>query len=69
MSLGKHTNASIEEGMVRHMVLNSLRSYRVKFGDEFPFLVDCCLRGIVAKEFKVIAKKRIQFNFMFCKFK
>jgi hypothetical protein len=29
----------------------------VKFGDEFPFLVDCCLRGIVAKEFKIIAQK------------
>jgi 5'-3' exonuclease len=42
MSLGKHTNASIEEGMVRHMVLNSLRSYRVKFGDEFGELVIAC---------------------------
>jgi len=42
MSLGKHTNASIEEGMVRHMVLNSLRSYRVKFGDEYGELVIAC---------------------------
>lgn len=42
MSLGKHTNASIEEGMVRHMVLNSLRSYKVKFGDEYGELVIAC---------------------------
>jgi 5'-3' exonuclease len=42
MSLGKHTNAPIEEGMVRHMVLNSLRSYRVKFGHEYGELVIAC---------------------------
>jgi hypothetical protein len=42
MSLGKHTNAPIEENMVRHMVLNSLRSYRVKFGSEFGELVIAC---------------------------
>lgn len=42
MSLGKHTNASIEEGMVRHMVLNSLRSYRSKFSDEFGEMVIAC---------------------------
>ena len=42
MSLGKHTNASIEENMVRHMVLNSLRSYRVKFGEEYGELVIAC---------------------------
>lgn len=42
MSLGKHTNASIEENMVRHMVLNSLRSYRMKFGSEFGELVIAC---------------------------
>jgi hypothetical protein len=42
MSLGKHTNASVEENMVRHMVLNSLRSYRVKFGSEFGELVIAC---------------------------
>ena len=42
MSLGKHTNASIEEGMVRHMVLNSLRSYKVKFGHEYGELIIAC---------------------------
>lgn len=39
MQLGNHTNADIEEGMVRHMVLNSLRSYKIKFGDEYGEIV------------------------------
>ena len=39
MQLGNHTNAQVEEGMIRHMVLNSLRSYKAKFGDEFGELV------------------------------
>jgi 5'-3' exonuclease len=42
MSLGKHTNATIEENMVRHMVLNSLRSYKAKFSAEFGELVIAC---------------------------
>jgi hypothetical protein len=42
MSLGKHTNASIEENMVRHMILNSLRSYRTKFSSEFGEMVIAC---------------------------
>ena len=42
MSLGNHTNAQIEENMVRHMVLNALRSFKVKFGDEFGELVVAC---------------------------
>ena len=42
MQLGNHTNAQIEESMVRHMVLNSLRSYKQKFGDEFGELVIAC---------------------------
>ena len=42
MQLGNHTNAEIEEGMVRHMVLNSLRSYRTKFGPEYGELVIAC---------------------------
>ena len=40
--LGNYTNASIEENMVRHMVLNSLRSYRQKFFAEFGELVIAC---------------------------
>lgn len=32
----------VEEDLVRHMVLNSLRSYRNKFSDEYGELVICC---------------------------
>jgi len=39
MQLGTHTNAKIEENMVRHMILNSIRSYKVKFGAEFGEVV------------------------------
>jgi hypothetical protein len=42
MQLGNHTNAEIEENMVRHMVLNSLRSYKSKFGDEYGEMVIAC---------------------------
>lgn len=42
MQIGNHTNAQIEENMVRHMVLNSLRSYRVKFAEEYGELVIAC---------------------------
>jgi len=42
MQLGNHTNAQLEENMVRHMVLNSLRSYKVKFGDEYGEMVIAC---------------------------
>lgn len=30
--LGNHTNAQLEENMLRHMILNSLRYYKTKFG-------------------------------------
>lgn len=42
MQIGNHTNAELEESMVRHMVLNSLRSYRSKFKDEYGELVIAC---------------------------
>lgn len=42
MQLGNHTNAQIEENMVRHMILNSLRSYRVKFGADYGEMVIAC---------------------------
>lgn len=42
MQLGNHTNAQLEENMVRHMVLNSLRSYRVKFCSEYGEMVIAC---------------------------
>jgi hypothetical protein len=42
MQIGNHTNAKIEENMVRHMVLNSLRSYNTKFSDEFGEMIIAC---------------------------
>lgn len=42
MQIGNHTNAELEESMVRHMVLNSLRSYRMKFKEEYGELVIAC---------------------------
>ncbi len=42
MQLGNHTNAQIEENMVRHMILNSLRSYRSKFFSDYGELVIAC---------------------------
>lgn len=42
MQLGNHTNAQIEENMVRHMILNSLRSYRVKFCAEYGEMIIAC---------------------------
>jgi len=42
MQLGNHTNAQLEENMVRHMILNSLRSYRTKFVDEYGEMVIAC---------------------------
>src|SRR6056300_1805351 len=35
------TSTTISEGLVRHMVLNSLRFYRSKFGKEYGELVLC----------------------------
>jgi hypothetical protein len=40
--LGNHTNAKVEESMVRHMVLNSIRSYRTKYGNTYGELVIAC---------------------------
>ena len=42
VQIGNHTNAKIEENMVRHMVLNSLRSYKSKFGQEFGEMIIAC---------------------------
>lgn len=42
MQIGKHTNAPLEQGMVRHMVLNSLRSYNSKFRDEYGEMIIAC---------------------------
>lgn len=40
--IGNHTNSKIEENMVRHMVLNSLRSYKKKFSSEFGEMIIAC---------------------------
>lgn len=40
--LGNHTNVQVEENMVRHMVLNALRSYRSKFYEEYGEIVIAC---------------------------
>ena len=42
MQIGNHTNVKIEENMVRHMVLNSIRSYKTKFGEEYGEVVIAC---------------------------
>ena len=40
--LGNHLNAQVEENMVRHMVLNAIRSYKHKFGNEYGELIIAC---------------------------
>ena len=45
MQIGNHHNAEIDVNMLRHMILNTLRSNRKKFGDEFGELVICCDDG------------------------
>lgn len=42
MQLGKHTNVELEEGLLRHMVLNSIRSYKQQFGNQYGELVIAC---------------------------
>lgn len=41
MQLSKNDN-QVEESMVRHMVLNSIRMYKQKFGDKYGEVVICC---------------------------
>jgi 5'-3' exonuclease len=40
--IGSHTNAQVDENMLRHMILNTLRSNRQKFTQEFGELLICC---------------------------
>lgn len=65
MQLGKHTNAELEPNMVRHMVFNSLRSYRKKFYEDFGELVIACdntncWRKNVFPYYKANRKKNIE---------
>lgn len=39
--IGNHTNMQIEEDMFRHMVLNSIRSYRTMFKDYGEIVIAC----------------------------
>jgi 5'-3' exonuclease len=42
MQMGSHTNAQVDENMLRHMILNSLRFNRQKFHREFGELLITC---------------------------
>lgn len=42
VQIGGKKNVAIEEDLVRHMVLNSLRMYRSKFSNKYGELVICC---------------------------
>jgi 5'-3' exonuclease len=42
MQIGSHKNIKIEEDLVRHMVLNSIRSYKVKFAEKYGNIVIAC---------------------------
>lgn len=42
MQLGNHTNVPVEEGLFRHMVINSLRSYKQKFASEYGEMIIAC---------------------------
>lgn len=42
VQLGNHTNTKIEESICRHMVLNSIRMYKTKFGPEYGELIIAC---------------------------
>lgn len=42
MQLGNHTNIPLEEGLFRHMVINSLRSYKQKFQQEYGEIIIAC---------------------------
>ena len=38
----QRNNDEIEESMIRHMILNSIRLYNVKFGEEYGEMVITC---------------------------
>lgn len=43
--IGNHTNMEIEEDLLRHMILNSIRSYNHKFKDEYGEMIIACDAG------------------------
>lgn len=42
MQIGNHTNIEVDEDLLRHMILNSLRSYNSKFRSEYGEMVIAC---------------------------
>jgi hypothetical protein len=40
--IGGHTNVKVEENMLRHMILNSIRALKSKFSDKYGELVIAC---------------------------
>lgn len=40
--IGNHTNSQLDEDMLRHMILNSIRANKVKFGPDYGELVIAC---------------------------
>lgn len=45
VQLGNHTNTELEEDLLRHMILNSIRSYNQKFKNEFGEMIIACDAG------------------------
>jgi hypothetical protein len=41
VQLGNHTNAEVDENILRHMTLNSIRANKVKFSPEYGELIIC----------------------------
>jgi hypothetical protein len=42
MQIGNHTNIDVDEDLLRHMILNSLRSYNTKFRAEYGEMIIAC---------------------------
>jgi len=63
--LGTHTNTEVEENMLRHMILNSLRMNKNKFGSEYgQFVIACDNKNYWRKQifpyYKANRKKNIE---------
>lgn len=60
--IGNHTNVEIDENLLRHMVLNTIRSLKTKFCADYGELIICCddkkvWRKEVFKYYKANRKK------------
>ena len=45
VQFGNHTNTELEEDLLRHMILNSIRSYNQKFKNEYGEMIIACDAG------------------------